>query len=229
MSRHDGAMNATVVTRPMRAFGAILAVLVAVLLWGPSAGIAQAASATPAGDVISIGDPDALGQIDLYVDPLCPFSGQMIQEQGEEIGRRIEDGTLHVNLRLVNFLEKYSASGTYDSRAIYAAFVVAGHSQSSDVTWHFVQQIFSAEQQPEEGGSTDLSNDQLAALAAGVGAPPSALDLIRIGLPIGYDARVIAANNLVLLQQFPEPGVPLVVVAGQPVDGQSDWLERMAG
>lgn len=229
MSRHDGAMNAIVMTRPMRAFGAILAVLVAVLLWGPSAGIAQAAAATPAGDVISIGDPDALGQIDLYVDPLCPFSGQMIQEQGEEIGRRIEDGTLHVNLRLVNFLERYSASGTYDTRAIYAVFVVAGHSRSSDVTWRFVQQIFSAEQQPEEGGPTDLSNDQLAALAAGVGTPPSALDLIRIGLPIGYDARVIAANNLVLLQQFPEPGVPLVVVAGQPVDGQSDWLERMAG
>lgn len=223
-----GVMDTTVRTRSMRALGAILAVTVA-LVCGPSAGVAQAAAAIPVGEVISIGDPHALRNIDLYVDPLCPFSGLMIQEQGAEIGQRIEAGTLHVNLRLVSFLEKYSASGTYDSRAIYAAFVVAGQSQSSDITWRFVQQIFSAEQQPEEGGATDLSNDQLAALAAGVGAPQPALDLIRIGLPIGHDARVIAANNLALLHQFPEPAVPLVVIDGQPVDGTSEWLGQVAG
>lgn len=204
----------------MRALGLILGMLAA-LLWAPIAGVAQAAVATPAGDVISIGDPHALGQVDLFLDPLCPFSGQLIREQGDDIGQRVENGSLRINLRLVNFLEKYSASGTYDTRAIYAAFVVAGQSQTSEVTWRFVQQIFSAELQPHEGGATDLDNNQLADLAAGVGAPPAALDLIRIGLPIGYDARVIAANNLALLQEFPEQGVPLVVIDGQPVDGNS--------
>lgn len=223
-----GVMDRTWVNQPMRAAGAILAVVAALLL-APAAGFAHAAVAAPAGDVISIGDPHAVGQVDLYLDPLCPFSGQLIQEQGDDIGQRIENGSLHVNLRLVNFLEKCSASGTYDSRAIYAAFVVAGQSQSSDVTWRFVQQIFSAEHQPHEGGSTDLDNNQLADLAAGAGAPPAALDLIRIGLPIGYDARVIAANNLALLQQFPEPGVPLVLIDGQPIDGNSDWLGQVAG
>ncbi len=223
------AMDGTRVKRTVRALGAVLGVIVALLMCGPTAGVAQAAVAAPAGDVIAIGDPHALGVVDLYVDPMCPYSGQMVQEQGDDIGRRIENGTLRVDLRFVDFLDKYSASKTYDIRATYAAFVVADQSRSSDITWRFVQQIFSAEQQPQEGGPTDLDNNQLAELANRVGAPPPAQDLIRLGLPIGYDARAIAANNLALLRQFPEPGVPTVVINGQPVDGNLDWLDLLPG
>lgn len=204
-----------------------LGLLAVVLTWGPGIGRAYAAEASPAGDVLSIGDPAAPGQIDLYLDPLCPYSGKMVREQGAEIGRRIEDGKLHINLRLVNFLEKYSASGTYDSRAIYAAFIVADHSRSSEVTWQFIEQIFSAEQQPKEEGPTDLSNDQLAGLADRAGAPPSAQDLIKLGLPIPFDGHAIAAGNLPLLRQLPDSGVPMVVVDGESVDGNSDWLDRL--
>jgi protein-disulfide isomerase len=220
-------MTARSTIRPLRALGAMLGVMAALLLGGPAVGLAHAAAAGPAGDVISVGDPDALGQIDLYVDPLCPFSGKMVRAQGDEIGRRLEDGSLRVNLRFVDFLDKYSASGSYDSRAIYAAYVVADGSHASDVTWRFVQRIFSADQQPKEKGPTDLSNDQLADLAQGVGAPQSAQELIRVGLPIGYDPRAIAADNLAVLHQFPEPGVPLVVIGGRPVDGESDWLAQL--
>jgi protein-disulfide isomerase len=205
--------------------GGVVGLLIGLLMGGPVAGQAHAAAVAPAGDVISIGDPNALGRIDLYVDPLCPFSGKFIRSEGDELGRRIESGALRVNLRFVNFLEKYSASGTYDQRAIYAAFVVAGESKSSDVAWHFVQQIFAKEHQPKEGGPTDLSNDQLAELAGHVGAPQSAQDMIRLGLPIGQDAKVIAANNLALLHEFPEPGVPLVVINGQVVN--DDWRTQV--
>jgi protein-disulfide isomerase len=213
----------------MRTIGALFGVVVALSVWAPGAGAAHAAAATPAGDTISVGDPDALGQIDLYVDPLCPFSGEMVRTQGAEIGRRIEDGRLRVNLRFVNFLEKYSASGTYDSRAIYAAYVVADRSRSSDVVWRFVEGIYAADRQPHERGATDLSNDQLADLANGAGAPPQAADLIRLGVPLGFDPRAIAASNLALLHDFPEPAVPLVVIDGHPVDGESDWLATLPG
>ena len=215
-------------SRPLRVLGAVVGVMVTLLMCGP-AGPAHASVAAPAGDTISIGDPDALGQIDLYVDPLCPFSGKFVQERGDEIGRRLEAGTLRVNLRFVDFLDKYSASGTYDNRAIYAAYVVADGARTSDVTWRFVQRIYALDQQPKEKGPTDLSNDQLADLAASAGAPPSAQDLIRVGLPIGFDARAIAANNLVVLHQFPDPGVPLVVIDGRPFDGDSDWLAQLPG
>lgn len=206
---------------------AVLSLLASVLMWGPGAGRAYAAEASPAGDALSIGDPAAPGQIDLYLDPLCPYSGKMVREQGAEIGRRIEAGKLHVNLRLVNFLEKYSASGTYDSRAIYAAFLVADHSKSSDVTWRFIEQIFAADQQPREKGPTDLSNDQLAGLADRAGAPPSAQDMIKLGLPVPFDGHAIAANNLPLLRALPDSGVPMVVIDGESVDGNSDWLDRL--
>lgn len=209
------------------ALAVVLALLAMVLAWGPGVGRAYAADATPAGDVLSIGDPAAPGQIDLYLDPLCPYSGKMVREQGAEIGRRIEDGKLHINLRLVNFLEKYSASGTYDSRAIYAAFIVADHSKSSEITWQFIEQIFSAEQQPQEEGPTDLSNEQLAGLADRAGAPPSAQDMIKLGLPIPFDGHTIAAANLPLLRQLPDSGVPMVVIDGESLDGNSDWLDRL--
>jgi hypothetical protein len=104
---------------------------------------------------------------------------------------------------------------------------VADHSRTSDVTWRFVQLIYSAEQQPREKGPTDLSNDQLADLANQVGAPQVAQDLIRVGLPIGYDPRAIAEKNLAVLHQFPEPGVPLVVIDGRSVDAESDWLAKL--
>jgi len=206
--------------------GVVVGLLIGLLMGGPIAGQAHAAAAAPAGDVISIGDPNALGQIDLYLDPICPFSGKLIRSDGDELGRRIDNGALRVNVRFVNFLEKYSASGTYDRRAIYAAFVTAGESKSSDVAWRFIQQIFAKEHQPREGGDTDLSNDQLAELAGRAGAPQSAQDLIRLGLPVGYDSRVIAANNLKLLHEFPEPGVPLVVIDGQVVNDE-EWLSRL--
>ncbi len=229
--RHDmmGGMDGQRVKRTVRALGAVLGVIAALLMCGPTAGVAHAAVAAPAGDAIAIGDPHALGVVDLYVDPMCPFSGELVREQGDEIGRRIEDGTLRVNLRFVDFLDKYSASKTYDIRAIYAAFVVADQSRSSEVTWGFVQQIFSAEQQPQEGGATDLDNNQLAELADRAGAPQLAQDLIRLGLPIGYDARAVAASNLAVLRQNPEPGVPTVMINGAVVDGESDWLDRLPG
>ena len=202
--------------------------LVALIMCGPT-GVASAAVAAPAGDALSIGDPDALGQIDLYVDPLCPFSGKFMRAQGDKIGKRVADGTLRVNVRFVDFLDKYSASGTYDSRAIYAAYVVADQSRSSDVTWRFIEAIYAKDIQPKEGGPTDLSNDQLADIANRVGAPQLAQDLIRVGLPIGFDAHVIAANNLDALHRFPEPGVPRVVINDQPVDEDSDWLAQLPG
>ena len=105
-------MNARSMNLPLRGLGAVLAVTVALLMCGPADGLAHAAVAAPDGDAISIGDPDALGQIDLYVDPLCPYSGKMVQDKGGEIGKRIEAGKLRVNLRFVDFLDKYSASGT---------------------------------------------------------------------------------------------------------------------
>ena len=212
-------------TRTPVVIAVLLSLLTLTLLGSP--GRASAADAAPAGDVLSLGDPAAPGQIDLYLDPLCPYSGKMVRDLGPEIGERLEAGTLHINLRFVDFLDKYSASGTYDRRAIYAAFVVADHSRSSDVAWRFIEQIYAADHQPEEQGDTDLSNDQLAELANQVGAPQSAQDMIRLGLPIPYDGHAIAAGNLPLLRQIPDSGVPMVVINDKPLDGNSDWMDQL--
>ena len=55
---------------------------------------------------------------------------------------------------------------------------------------------------------------------------PAVLTIARLGLPVGYDSKIIAANNLKLLHEFPEPGVPLVVIDGQVVNDE-EWLSRL--
>ena len=49
--------------------------------------------------------------------------------------------------------------------------------------------------------------------------------LIRVSCP--FDTSAIAARNLGLLKKFPKPGVPLVIVAGKALDGNSDWLAEL--
>ncbi len=51
--------------------------------------------------------------------------------------------------------------------------------------------------------------------------------MIKLGLPIPFDGHAIAANNLPLLRQLPDSGVPMVVIDGESVDGNSDWLDRL--
>ncbi len=90
-----------------------------------------------------------------------------LRDQGAEIGRRIDgrQAPAITQARPIFLKSTLRPRHLRAAAGIYAAFIVADHSKSSDITRRFIEQIFSADQQPKEKGLTDLSNgDQLASV-----------------------------------------------------------------
>ncbi|WP_254854194.1 DsbA family protein [Nocardia donostiensis] len=127
---------------------------------------------------IRLGRTDAAKTIDLYEDPLCPACGSLEHLYGQEIAQKMDEGKLAVRYRFVNFLDPRSESKDYSTRAIAALQCVA--SAGSGPTYAKFHHALFTDRQPEEGGA-DLSNNDLAALAAEVGAPEPAHQCITSG------------------------------------------------
>src|SRR5690606_12273069 len=97
---------------------------------------------------------------------------------------------LAIRYRFVNFLDGKSGSGDYSTRAIAALQCVAAEG-SGPVYAKFHDALFTT-RQPKEN-SSDLSNDDLAALARESGAAPAAVDCITSGAQLDA-ARINAVK-----------------------------------
>jgi protein-disulfide isomerase len=194
----------------------------------------QAASQGPApaavvDEVLQIGYPDALRAIDLYLDFLDPNSAVLVQTFGEDIQQQIEARKLVVNVRLVSSLDPYSASGSYSSRALIAAFLVTGESGTEQVSWKFIRRLFDPDVQPHQEG-LDLTDKKLAAIAHDVGAPDSAVDFIAAGDDhANVDSHQIHLRNMAKLTYLGVRSTPLATFNGRPfaVDVDGKWLSAL--
>ncbi|MFI6047212.1 DsbA family protein [Nocardia sp. NPDC051321] len=134
----------------------------------------------PDGSIL-LGRPGAPKTIDIFEDPICPGCGNMERIYGQEIAQKIDEGTLTVRYRLVNFLDNRSRSKDYSSRAVAANQCVA-EGGSGPVYAKLHTELFTTKR-PSEGGA-DLSNDELAAQARVAGAPESVLRCISTGAKV---------------------------------------------
>ena len=99
--------------------------------------------------------------LDIYEDALCPICAEFERQYGQQINQAIDNGTLAVNYHMLNFLNKSSFSGDYSSRAAAALLCVAQQSGAQPgVYLAFHSALFSSDHQPEEGGSSDLTNER---------------------------------------------------------------------
>src|SRR5699024_1383901 len=112
----------------------------------------------------------------------CPVCAQFESAFGEDIGQAIDDGELTVRYRMVAFLDSRSASGDYSSRAFAALLALADAAgDQPGLVLAFHRALFDPAVQPQERGSDDLSDGQLADLAGGLGAPADAVTAIADG------------------------------------------------
>lgn len=163
-------------------------------------------------------------EITMYVDFLCPACANLEKRDGAAISSAITAGTLTVAYRPMAFLDRQSASGTYSSRAI-KAFAATAKDSSPVITQRFVTALFAA--QPREGGPGDLTDPQIAEVAAKAGVPAATVAKIRDG-KTGVDAAAIAAANLNSLQGIGGTGTPTVVNKGTIVDlTDTGWLQKV--
>ncbi|WP_244431679.1 DsbA family protein [Segniliparus rugosus] len=181
-------------------------------------------------EVLQIGDPEALRPIDLYLDFIDPNCATLIQLFGEEMRKQIEARKLVVNLRLVSYLDPYSASASYSSRALIAAYLVTGESQTADMAWKFVRRLFDKDIQPHQGALKDLTDQELADIARQVGAPESAAQFIATGQDReNVDSHQIHLRNMARMSGQGGRGTPWATFMGHPfvLDADGQWLNQL--
>ncbi len=186
--------------------------------------------ATATNGIVTVSKPDSKPAvtIDLYEDALCPICAEFERQFGQQINQAVDEGKLAVNVHMLNFLNPQSFSKDYSTRAAAALLCVAQQSGSSPgVYLGFHSALFASGTQPQEGGSADLTNQQLADLATKSGAPAAA-DCITSGQNIDAAVAADTASRATLSKATGgQVRTPTVVHNGAPVELTVDWLNKL--
>jgi protein-disulfide isomerase len=166
--------------------------------------------------------------IDLYEDALCPVCAEFERQFGQQINQAVDAGTLAVNVHMLNFLNTQSFSQDYSTRAAAALLCVAEQDGSTPGAYlAFHSALFAPGTQPEERGTADLTNQQLADLATKSGATASA-ECITSGKNVDAAVASDTASREKLKQATGgQVATPTVVHNGAPVQLTVDWLSKL--
>lgn len=166
--------------------------------------------------------------IDVFEDALCPICSEFESQFGQQMNQAIDEGKLAVNYHMLNFLNPRSFSGDYSTRAAAALLCVAQEGGSQPGLYLGLHStLFSTGTQPVEGGTSDLSNEQLAALATTAGAPAAAAECITAGTNIDAANTAAEASSATLSAATGRVATPTVLHNGAPVSTTVDWLSTL--
>lgn len=144
--------------------------------------------------VIRSGNLDAPVTLDVYEDFMCPACASFEAQSGEQITQAIEDGKIAVRYHMLNFLNRQSASGDYSTRAAAGAQCIAETGDRAAFTAYH-SGLFAPGVQPSEGGATDHTNEELAALAKAAGANDTATECIQTGAKVEAAAQSATSST----------------------------------
>ncbi|MBU2073052.1 MAG: DsbA family protein [Actinobacteria bacterium] len=169
-------------------------------------------SATPAGTSehgVTVGDPDAPHSVIVYEDFLCPFCGELEGATRDDFERLAEEGSLLVEYRPFNLLERIS---DYSPRAVNA-FAVVLEESGPEVAKRYHDLLF--DNQPSESGPFP-DNQDLLDLAVEAGAEEDAVSegILEVTHRDWVDDATAAAIEAGV------QGTPTVILDGEVVQGQ---------
>lgn len=146
---------------------ALVAVIVVVVVWMNNAATDPGTAPSGSGidqetGAVIVGDGEQ--SLDLYFDFMCPICNTFEQTYGEEYLALVDDGTITLNLHPISILDRYSQGTEFSTRSANAMYCVA--EADPDAAVPFMQEMFT--NQPEEG-STGLTDEEILAIAGGVG------------------------------------------------------------
>ncbi|CAM3964249.1 thioredoxin domain-containing protein [Nocardioides marinus] len=168
-------------------------------------------SATPAGTSehgVTVGDPDAPHSVIVYEDFLCPFCGELEGATRDDFERLAEEGSLLVEYRPFNLLERIS---DYSPRAVNA-FAVVLEESGPEVAKRYHDLLF--DNQPSESGPFP-DNQDLLDLAVEAGAEEDAVSegILEVTHRDWVDDATAAAIEAGV------QGTPTVILDGEVVQG----------
>lgn len=176
---------------------------------------------------------DTAVTIDIYEDPIQPAVTTLVEQYQQQMAKAIDDGSLVVRFHPVASLDPASVSGDYSTRAVAALFAVADtDGQRPGVWWAFHSALFDGDNQPErisDGARSDLTDDQLAALAQRAGVSQRGVERIASGAEREVAVRAAEANLYGLAAIWEptadRPATPTVTHDGEFVrTNDIDWL-----
>ncbi|MDG3008683.1 thioredoxin domain-containing protein [Rhodococcus sp. D2-41] len=177
--------------------------------------------------VIRVGKVDAKTTIDAYEDFMCPACAQFERIYGQAVAEAVDTGQIAVRYHMLNFLNSHSASKDYSDRAAGAAICVADTGDGPAYS-KFRTMLFEPGTQPEEGGSTDLSNAQLADIAKNAGASPQAVECVSSGAKVDMARQSAEFGINELQQKIGTVGTPTILHNDQKVDvSDPNWLSSL--
>ena len=97
------------------------------------------------------------------------------------------------------------------------------------VSLAFHSALFSPDHQPEESGSSDLTNEQLAALATSSGASAAAGQCVSSGQNVAAAEASATASSATLNAATGQVATPTVLRNGAPVSLSVNWLGDLLG
>ncbi len=149
--------------------------VVGTVIWAVFALVGSVPATPSAGSVdestVVIGKADAKVRVDVFQDFMCPYCGQFERSNGADLKSMVDAGTVRLVIHPMSFLDEQSGTAKYSTRAANALFTV--YKAEPDKALAFNAALY--ENQPEEG-TAGLSDDQLKALATGVGVSQTVAD-----------------------------------------------------
>lgn len=176
---------------------------------------------------ILAGKDSAKVKIDLYEDFICPYCGKLEHSDGQQMLDDLNNGSLQIRYRIVDFLNDHSTPSGYSERAANAAYAAVAAGKFIQYHWSLYHD------QPGEG-TPGYSNDQLINLGKRLGIKGSAYATFTKRVKAGtYNSDTEAQakkleTDTSLHQSDGTYGTPTVVHDGALVDtNQSGWLDTL--
>ena len=201
----------------------IAAVVIGGIVWSNNDGGEKVDESRLTNTALVIGEESAPVTIDVFEDFLCPACGQFEASQGQKVLDAVNAKKLRVRYHMLNFLDRSSASGDYSTRAAAAFQCVADGGEKQDVIKKFHTTLF--ENQPQELGSSDHSNKDLAKFAADAGASDNTQACVSSGTRVKKaKENAAAAQETLSKASGGKVSTPSVLHDGKRITLNENWL-----
>lgn len=190
-------------------------------------GAATTAPVSAANGAVRVGAAGAPVTLDVYEDFLCPICAQFDAVYGQQLAQALDQGKIAINYHLLDFLDSRSASGDYSRRAAGAALCVAEAGNGSAFP-AFHTAMFATTKQPKENSGSDLSNGQLAKVAAEAGGPAAAQQCISSGAQTAATTTAAQTGQATLAATGNPVATPTLLHGTTNIDiNDRNWLTSL--